>query len=127
MNTKEWLNDINSTIKDLLKQKPSKDIVMFLSALFSVKNELKEHEFHEQTIINNIPESEVEYIEDELKGANDYYNLYRNTGDVDFLQMAYDEATHAKKFIYESDGDTTGYKEKLNIIMHKINQSKNSI
>lgn len=41
----------------------------------------------------------LHHVEEELKGAEGYLRDYVETKDPDFLQMSFDESTHALKFI----------------------------
>jgi hypothetical protein len=119
-----WLNDIDTTIDELLQDKPTKDKIIFLNSLFGVKKGIiKETERIKETV-STIPGEYSSYLKDELEGANLYINLYINTKDTDFLKMAYDECTHAKKFIDMSHGLAVAESDKLSMLLAKINRLK---
>lgn len=124
INANLWLNDIDTTIDELLQGKPTKEKIIFLNSLFGVRKGIVKQSEHDKETASSIPNQFSKYLEDELEGANEYIALYMNTHDTDFLKMAYDEATHAKKFIDMSHGQAMAESEELSRILAKINRLK---
>lgn len=127
MNVNEWLNDVDITIKDILEGRAIKDKIIFLSALLNVRKNLKKQLEHMKETATTIINDYSIYLNDELEGAELYLTLYEHTLDVDFLKMAYDECTHAKKFIDLSNLQDTKEATDLAKIVSKINRIKTNI
>jgi hypothetical protein len=65
------------------------------------------------------------HIEDELFGAEQYYQLYKSTGDENYKRMAYDEIRHAEFFLKRAynqipAAELAQYQSEIDRLLHLI-------
>lgn len=73
-----------------------------LGASVAILDHKNDNHIQSHTEETNAPKmKETDNINDELRDAEKYLQCYRKTKDADYLQMSFDETTHALKFIRE--------------------------